>query len=226
MVTFDKKTHTYRNDQGVIYTSGTSFVGKFKPKFESDKHAQRVADREGVTKEEILAKWEAGKNAACDYGTSHHEAMENYIKYGVRDPMYNALYDSYIETCKDYPYRGDVMSETILYNHTYKLAGTADLIIANNEQFMVKDFKTNKRFRYGTQYGEYMRSPISHMPVCEYYSYALQLSLYAYMYEQMTDKQCSGLAVLYRAPDSLEWQQIVLPYLKTDIRLMIAVHNK
>ena len=88
---------------------------------------------------------------------------------------------------------------------------------------MLGDFKTNKRFNFHSSFNEYMVGPLSHLTVCEFNTYALQLSMYAYMYEKMTNKKCDGLVIFYKTDDI--WRSINVNYMKSDIIALIADYN-
>jgi hypothetical protein len=77
MVKFDKATHTYTN---VItnekYISCTTLLGKYVKPFDSDYHAERVAKREGVSKEFILDVWKQQNELIhCIIGSTNHMIM-------------------------------------------------------------------------------------------------------------------------------------------------------
>ena len=46
-----------------------------------------------------------------------------------------------------------------------------------------------------------MLEPLDHLSVCEHSTYTMQLSLYAYLYEQMTGKKCRKLVIYYLNKD-------------------------
>jgi len=61
MIYFDEKKHSYTNVKtNERYISATTLIGKFKKPFDTDKHSKRVADREGVSQEEINAALNSG----------------------------------------------------------------------------------------------------------------------------------------------------------------------
>ena len=109
----------------------------------------------------------------------------------------------------------------------------------NKDRFFIGDFKTNKRFNFYSSFNEYMIGPLSHLTVCEFNTYALQLSLYAYLYEKMTNKKCDGLVIFYKVKNSRpvnssgstapedneeydEWKPIHVNYMKNEIIEVIA----
>lgn len=217
MVKFDKTTHTYTN---VItdekYISCTTLLGKYVKPFDSDYHAERVAKREGVTKEFILDVWKQQNDTANEKGTNIHKTLEDYIGEGITNPLYNWLYKSYDNVCAEVVSKyKTVQTEHMLHNHEFKVAGTSDLIFDHGDTFTVADFKTNKVFKFENKYDEFLLDPVSHMMYSQFTVYALQLSLYAYMHELLSGKRCRKLVSLYLKDDKIVPYHF--NYLKTDI---------
>jgi len=225
-ILFDEASHTYTHkDTKEQFTSVTTFLGRYKPPFDSDKHATRVAKREGVSKELVLEMWEEEKNRACERGTNIHKLLEDYIEYGEIEDTYGWLYKSYdkaVERTID-PF-DNVLCENLLYNEEIKIAGTADLIYEHKDDtFTIGDFKTNKRFRFSSQYKERMNPPVDHFDYCEFNTYALQLSFYAWLYERATGKKCRKCVIFYLRED--RFLSYHVNYLKSDIYNIISTAN-
>tara|TARA_R110002153_G_scaffold23408_3_gene75979 strand:+ start:4110 stop:4796 length:687 start_codon:yes stop_codon:yes gene_type:complete len=225
MIVFNEEKHTYVNTEtGKHLISATTLIGKYKPKFDSIGNATRVAKREGVSVDFILEEWEREKNRACDYGTKIHKVMEDYLGEGIEEEQYSSFYTSYRkweDIFKKFP---KLTCEMRLNNVDMNIAGTADLIYENGKHFYVGDFKTNKAFRFNSEYNEFFEAPIDHLGVCEFNTYCLQLSLYAYLYELSSGKKCSGLVIFFKNKDNT-WYPIRLNYMKQEIIALIADYN-
>lgn len=203
-ITFTEWNHTYtHNETGEKFTSVTTILGKYKKPFDSDSAATRVAKREGVSKEMVLEMWEKEKNKACDRGTNLHKLLEDYITVGEQVDDYGWLYKTY-DRCAEYNvdrYK-KVLCEQLLWNEELKVSGLADLIYEHKDgTFTVGDFKTNKRYRFSSDYNEWMLPPLDHLTVCEHSTYTMQLSIYAWLYEQLTGKKCRKLVIYYLKGD-------------------------
>jgi hypothetical protein len=203
-ITFTEWNHTYtHNETGEKFTSVTTILGKYKKPFDSDSAATRVAKREGVSKEMVLEMWEKEKNKACDRGTSLHKLLEDYITIGEQVDDYGWLYKTY-DRCAEYNvdrYK-KVLCEQLLWNEELKVSGLADLIYEHKDgTFTIGDFKTNKRYRFSSDYNEWMLPPLDHLTVCEHSTYTMQLSIYAWLYEQLTGKKCRKLVIYYLKGD-------------------------
>jgi hypothetical protein len=224
-VILDHETHTYTNtDTGEKYTSVTTLIGNYKKPFDKDKWSKYVAQRDGLSQKEVLDKWSDITVTAQNRGTNVHLVMENYIKSNKIEKGYEPLVDSFIKKTKGIILpKSKILSEELLYNHEHKLAGTADLIVENDNFFHIMDFKTNKKFNFINKYNDYFYSPIDYLPQCEFTTYSIQMSIYAYMHELLTNKKCSGLTVFYlrEFTDKTFWQEIPCSYMKSTVKELL-----
>lgn len=224
MLKFDKASHTYKNiHTDAEYTSATTLINKFKKKFDADFFAKKTALKEGVTPEEIKARWKQMNDASKTKGSNIHEAIDKFNKTGTKTEEYKELIEA-IDQLKLYDLT-KTKCEELVYNHDYKLAGTADVIEDLGSVFNVYDFKTNKRFNLHSPYGSSLLDPVSHLSDCEYNVYSLQLSLYAYMYKSMTGKRVGKLGIIYLNPENKP-EVYNTPYLHTDIKRMLDYNGK
>ena len=69
-----------------------------------------------------------------------------------------------------------------------------------------------------------MIGPVDHLHTCEFNTYALQLSMYAYMHEQMTGKKCRKCVIFYLQEDRFVPYHI--NYLKADIINILNDYRK
>jgi len=228
-VILDHDSHIYTNTEtGEQYTSVTTFIGAYKKPFDKDKWSKVVADREGTTQEQILNKWSEITTTAQNRGTNVHLVMENYIKTNKIQKGFEELVDSFVKkTTGIINPNSKILSEELLYSHEYKLAGMSDLIVENGNIFYVLDFKTNKKYNFVNKYNEYFFEPIDYLQQCEFNTYTIQLSIYAWMHEQLTGKKCGGIKVFYlrEFKDKTFWQEIPSPYMKSSV-LDLLNHKK
>lgn len=225
MVTFNEANHTYVCDKtGKELISATTLIGKYKKPFDMMENATRVAKREGLDVNFILELWENEKNKACDYGTKIHKVMEDYLNDDTKNVKYQKLYDSYNKWKHIFKKFPSLSCEKLLYDLDNYIAGTADLIYENKKNFIISDFKTNKAFKFYSPFNDFMLEPVDHLSVCEFNTYGLQLSLYAYMYEKLTNKKCTGCVILYKDKED-KFYPIRVNYMKKEIIALIADYN-
>lgn len=225
---FNAKEHTYKDPkEGFEYCSVTRWVEKFKPFFDEQEIAKRVARNEGVPVELVLESWKKKRDDSAVFGTKIHKVLESYLsKKKIVYPQYKEIINNFKELnitldakiCK---------FESLVYSKKHRIAGTSDIIALNKDKktFNVYDYKTNKQFRYTSPFGQTMEKPLDHFPCAEYYSYALQLSMYAFLYKLMSGLEPLRLKIFWykrNEPENYEkiagkWYIINVPYLEEEI---------
>jgi len=227
-IIFDPELHSYtRRSDGKLFTSVTTYINKYKPKSPFETFAEKISIRRGITKQDVLNEWEDLKKKGTDFGTMVHENIENYLDGKECNdslvPFLKKMQQDHRLSDKK------IHSEFMVYDMDHHIAGTADLIAEyiDNNFFEVIDYKTNKKFSYGVNTWEnnHFLDPISHLPCNEYFTYALQLSMYAHIFSKMTGKKPSRLTVYwlkrknikdYQSVDGI-WKKIGMPYLEDEV---------
>lgn len=133
-----------------------------------------------------LTEWDLAGKTGSEDGSLEHDLRE-------KDVMENG----FLFKGKHYPYSNKniteitdkdccVCTELLLWDHNNKIAGLADIVVFDNGVFHILDFKTNKKIgKYGFN-GAKLLSPFSDLPECEYSIYTLQLNIYSYMIEKLS----------------------------------------
>lgn len=141
---FDARTHTY-NSRGRALSSVSSVVKRFSEPFDADKIAGFVARKRGISKEEVLAEWEAKKNAACNRGNAAHYFGENYKtgNAGIIKPItgYDQAIIAFWDSIPDHI--EPLLFELQMFSDTFGIAGTSDIILYNTKtgKFIIADYK-------------------------------------------------------------------------------------
>jgi len=222
MLVFDPVSHTYRHpDTNEEYISATTLLNRFKKKFDVEAVSKKIAEKEGVSQEEVKERWKKINSDSKVYGSKIHTVIETYNNSRVIEEGYEGLIQSYkdLGIVKD---EDSILVEEKLHNHFYKVAGTADIVrLEDKGGFSVFDLKTNKKFNFFSQYSEYFHKPLSHLTACEYTIYALQLSLYAFMFQTMSGRRVNQLGVIYYNKENNNFSFFPTPYLRSDILTML-----
>tara|TARA_R100000781_G_scaffold113592_1_gene82429 strand:+ start:734 stop:1447 length:714 start_codon:yes stop_codon:yes gene_type:complete len=224
MIKFNEKYHSYTNIfTGQRYVSATTLIHKFTKPFDTEKHAKRVAEREGTTPEEIKELWKEENKKACDYGNHVHQVMEDWLNGEDVDIKDMVSYVEPFEKLVDDFDKSLITPEKRLWNHEHKVAGTTDVYQDHKRFFNLYDFKTNKRFNFNNVFGEYMLGDFSHLSNCQYNTYSLQLSMYAYMEQCLTGKHVGELGLYYYDRNESTWEYFPVSYMKKEIELMFSL---
>jgi hypothetical protein len=186
-------------------TSATQLISKFKQKFDSEYWSQKKADERGITKEEILKEWKDKSEYSCEKGTLFHEYAENYLNnkvfpyptervvriLGNNDVKEDydkllVLFDKFYE--ESYGKLIPIKSEVIVGDEELGICGMVDQLFWNSksEELQIWDWKTNKEIKRSNRWQQF-KEPLSHLDVCEFNTYSLQLSLYRYIIEKNTN---------------------------------------
>lgn len=196
--------HTYEVD-GVRMTSVTKLISKAEKPFDAAYWSQRKADEEGVTADEIKARWKLKANIACEKGTAVHEYVENYLSNKVfpypgntiravfegQDPVrhkYNKILPLVHKFCEDIKGKMiPVRSEFVVGDMEYGLCGMIDQIFYNKKSGKLElwDWKTNEKIDTTSKYK--LLSPIDHISNAKLDIYSLQLSLYKHIIQKNTN---------------------------------------
>lgn len=226
MLVFDPVKHSYTNHHtGEEYISVTTLLNKFKKQFDSKAVSERIAKRDGGTPEEIRAKWKQHNDDSKKYGSLIHSIIEKYNKTHTIAEGYESLIDSYNELGL-LDKTDQLLSEEQLYSHIHKLAGTADIVrLEEKGGFSIFDIKTNKKFNFYSPYNEKLLYPLEHLSACEFTTYSLQLSLYAYMFEGISGRKLNQLSIIYYDRNTNRFTFYPVIYMKTDILKILDVYR-
>ena len=130
-IVFDEQTHTYSKN-GIQYTAVTNLLKKYN----------LSAHYSSYIKPEVL-------QAAADHGKVVHKMFENYIKQGtiVNDADLTAFIKYITNRNIDL---SKALSETIMYNDLYLIAGTVDFQYYDGNDFVIADFKTTSSIHWNS----------------------------------------------------------------------------
>jgi len=194
MITFEPKEHKYTNENNEEYVSVTTLLQKEFP-FNAKEIANKVSTisssrYHGMSEARILRMWDD----SSVHGTVVHEAVEEYIKEDIypSDPQLIPL----IEQFKKLSFRGDLLSEILVWDDELKIAGTADILEIFPDHINLFDIKTSNKL-----------SEDKHM------KFSLQLEMYRRMIEDNFKKPTRSIAILW-------FENYVMQRSKTKMKLI------
>lgn len=203
-ITFNEEHHAYictdaEKGSGEVWTSGTTFIKKFKPEFEAEKIATRVSKSKkskwyGLDPKEIVKIWNEEAERATALGNWYHKmqetnmlSCETLVLDGHELPIFAPSYDEFGQKIgPNQKLHDGIYPEHLIYLPSMKLAGQSDLVYVADGYVNILDYKSNKEikmkgFTSWDGITARMKMPISHLDDCNYIHYNLQLSLYMYM---------------------------------------------
>jgi ATP-dependent exoDNAse (exonuclease V) beta subunit len=215
-VIFKEEGHVYesRDEEKIDWTSVTSFISKFKPKFDAKAQAKKSATNKhskwyGMTEKEILAAWDAETERAINLGNWYHNQRESDIldfntiqRDGVELPIIKPIVkDNGVKIAPEQRLNDGVYPEHFVYLKSLGLCGQADLVEIVNGEINITDYKTNKEikesgFTNWEGITSKMYNPVNHLDDCNLNHYNLQLSIYAYIIKKHNPKLKIGKLVI------------------------------
>lgn len=136
----------------------------------------------------LLLEWQHKGKEAREMGTKVHKELEDEVNDSlyVEDDQGDKLVPSFAPVTDPLASAGEnqVMTEVIIYNDKYKIAGMIDRVDKKGNIVNLRDHKTSKEITKNAFRDETLKPPVKHLPNANYYVYSLQLSLYAWMLSQ------------------------------------------
>lgn len=180
-IKFNAKEHSYYIN-GEKYDSVTEIIGKYFKKFDATEIARKLAkfpvnkaNKRGVRYYKKL--WKAQQ----EYGSTVHKDIQDVLNTHDDPQCSESLHavdwlNNYTKELNE-PH---IMSEVILHNKEYKIAGTADILIyiPDDNAVYVIDWKVVKEIKNKGYNDEVSKLGL---PDCNFWKYALQLNMYAWM---------------------------------------------
>lgn len=180
-----------------------------------------------VTKAKIqfLQSWAEAGRIAREVGSAYHQQMED-VSHAMG---YEEKKGKGIRVCSPadllhlQEFENDgVYTELLLYNDHFKLAGMADKVIKEGRLVHIHDYKTSKVIEMEAFQEQTMKHPIHQLPSCNYFEYSLQLSIYAWMLEQVGYQ--IGELVIEHVPDN--HREYKCKYLRDEVQSLLSHYGK
>lgn len=77
---FHEEEHKYNDTYGNNYTSTTTLLHEYQPKFDKSYWLKKKARELGISQKELAKQWQTITDEACERGTNTHNGLENGIK--------------------------------------------------------------------------------------------------------------------------------------------------
>ena len=193
-------------------------------------------------KAEIIAQYAATRNEACEHGTAEHLRKElsfygkhdfDFGRYGYKD--LSGEYDckkNYYELDLERGVYPEFLIAVTSRDGILKVSGQIDCLIKNGNEVTLLDWKTNREIKKESYYNrstkqhQMMKFPLNNIQDSNYWHYALQLSLYAYLLQTLHPEfVIKGLKLIHIDREQKETEYEV-PYLKDDVERMLKHYKR
>lgn len=242
-IVFKPDTHQYFNLKNEEYRSVSRLLDLIRVPFNRDMISQVMARKvasetgrdESLVRKELLKEWEDKKNSSIDKGNYIHDGLENYAKTGtiwsgLEGPV-AFMQEIFRQYYRFYP-------EIILYSHKHRVAGRTDLILQRQKSkdpvLDVFDYKSNESkgivFDSATRkegvlkhYNKFFLPPFDYLEDCNYNSYALQISIYAYLIMSQLGYRIGKLGIIF-FDNNLAGTFIPVPFMYHEAKMLCEMN--
>lgn len=221
-LSFDPESHTYYHGSRKL-KSVTTLVEECFPQFDAIYWAHRKAPQEGISPQELMARWEAEAKRARDLGTVMHDKIERYYlgEDCGDDTDAFRLFRCFAAVNHLHPFR----TEWRIFFEEYGIAGTLDFLERTPDgTYNIYDWKRSRKLinqsgevEVHSRFRKTALHPISHIEDTSYYHYALQVSVYRYILEQKYGIQVKGMRLGVFHPAYSGYYLVDLPYMRDEV---------
>lgn len=203
-------------------------------------------DKFNSAKQDILDEWQRKNIEACERGTKIHADLEHsFTKKKETDMKKYGLGGKFLVNTNDTLNKSNlelldidkgVFPEYLIYRVSddgkFRLAGQIDLLIKDGNDVYIRDYKTNGKIDEKSYYNprtkkyQMMQYPLNNLMDCTKVHYALQLSTYAWMLQQVNPAFNIKQLMLIHYDHDGNVTEIPVDYLKDDVIRMCKWHKK
>ena len=238
--TFIEDGHYYLCNGKRVGISTTGLISQYEQKFDSDTISQQVADKKGITQQEVLEEWRIenlhstikgsfihefaqslweNKQYKFDYSNVPKEIDLNKLKNDI-----NKLIPQAKQFYEDYKDKYELIGcEVYLGDEEFDECGSADQIMLNKYTggITIIDYKTNKEINRESYKHKKMLIPLHKYDDCNYIHYSMQLGAYKYKFEKNTNLKVEEIFIVYFNINSNNYEIIEPLNMEEDIRIIM-----
>ena len=222
-ISFEEVEHVYTHDHLGRFSSWTETISSFFPPFDADAAAESVAAKQGVAKEDVLSRW----THETDLGTQLHANIEHFLNGDAytEDDVFS-MFRVFYQEHRVVPYR----TEWTIFDEDARIAGTIDALDFHICPIML-DWKRSKNLFFRDRLitdgykGAKGLGPLSHLPDCSYYHYAMQQSGYRYILETRYGISLQDCFLVVMHPTLSKYRIVRMPYLKKEVQEVVALRK-
>ena len=243
-VEFHEKQHFYTLNNYKFGISATSLIEIYGQEFDSDSVSQMVANKRGISQQEVLNEWKKenefscikgscihlkaqslwmGNNYEIDYNTINNNIDKNRLK-----KEYDIMSKQAINFYNDHKDMYDmIQDEFIVWSKEFDIAGSIDGIMYNKytQQCCILDFKSNKDLQFESKYHKKMKVPLHKLDDVNGQHYYIQLSIYKYLIEKYTNIKVDETFIVYFNINADNYEIIKTPYLKNEVEKILKLRR-
>ena len=225
-INFNAEKHYYHSTAG-SYISVTTLIHKYTQYFDAEAISKKVADKQGVSQDEIKALWDIKRDYACVKGTELHLYIETFLLYGRKIQTYTCIDHEIAEFHKFWDKNKDtyevVHTELIVGTESLMVAGMLDCLVRHKAsgKYFIWDWKSNAEIKTENKWQK-LKAPLVHLDDCNINHYKLQTSIYKTILEmEIPEIEVRGSCLIYFKPKS-PYQVIPCNYMYDEMHGMFG----
>lgn len=231
---FFEDGHYYECKGQRVGISVTRLIEQYANEFDSEGMAEKVANKENRSIEEVLAEWKYKADFACEKGSTCHEYAQHlwsgkqYIQskfdnshewYVSVSKIHTQASNFYIDYCEHLEH---LIDELPIGSEEFDIASCVDHLFYNKltGEVVLVDYKTNSYMSgYNKKaYSKKMKVPLNHLNDDALHHYYIQLSIYKYLIETYTHLKIGEMFIVYMSENIENYEIIEIPYLEKEVK--------
>ena len=234
---FFEDGHYYECKGKRVGISVTTFIHEFCNEFDAEGMAEKVANRDGKTTQQVLDEWAYKRDFSCEKGTTCHEYAQSLWSGEEWKPKMFDESDEYRKAVQEITWQADsfyedykdrlehLIDELPIGSEEYDIASCVDHLFYNKLTggLVLVDYKTNSLMDgYNKKaYKKAMKVPLSHINDDALHHYHIQLSIYKYLIEKYTGLKVEEMFIVYMSENIENYEIIDITYLKEEVEKIL-----
>ncbi len=238
---FFEDGHYYECKGQRVGISVTRLIEEYANEFDSEDMAEKVANKENRSIEEVLEEWKYKADFACTKGSTCHEYAQCIWSNKKWIPNWFDRSDDYIQAVEkiktqalkfyqDYEsHLEHLIDELPIGSEEFDIASCVDHLFYNKltGEVVLVDYKTNSYMSgYNKKaYSKKMKVPLNHLNDDALHHYYIQLSIYKYLIETYTPLKIGEMFIVYMSENIENYEIIEIPYLEKEVKIILELRK-
>lgn len=234
---FFEDGHYYEYKGKRVGISVTRLIEEYANEFKQQEMAEMVANKNGLTTQEVLDEWKYKADFACVKGSTCHEFAQSLWSGNEYEPLRFDGSQKYKDAvakirCQAINFKNDfedilehLADEFVVGSDEYDIASAIDHLFINKitGELVLVDYKTNSILKgYNDEiknrvYTKSMKIPLNNLKDDALHHYYIQLSIYKYLLEKYADVKVADMFIVYFSENIEKYETIDIPYLKEEV---------
>ena len=238
---FYEDGHYYECKGKRVGISVTTFIHEYCNEFDAEGMAEKVANRDGKTVQQVLDEWAYKRDFSCEKGTTCHEWSQSLWSGAEYKPLLfdeSKEYMSALDKIRNQAvnFKNDyqehlehLIDELPIGSEEFNIASCVDHLFYNKLTggLVLVDYKTNSLMEgYNKKaYKKAMKVPLSHINDDALHHYHIQLSIYKFLIEKYTGLKVDEMFIVYMSENIENYEIIPIPYLYEEVRKILELRR-